>query len=223
MLNINCSKCGQGLKNVFYYKGQPYGCDCFKSVTGMDVESFRRVEETKQEQIKVNDFIEENPVLYVILDEDYEININELKNLGFQKRLGYWIGFIKVDYNTVSFLTTECFKGFTGELNNIYSIDTKILITIEDAKSKVIVDKEKEKENNKKVKEVVKTDNLTIQVVLKDDEIEYYIETSKGDKFKAYEYGDYEDIKGIKGIKKYKEEFENAIDTYEMICKYKLN
>jgi hypothetical protein len=31
---VLCARCGQALKNVYYYRGQPYGCECIQVVTG---------------------------------------------------------------------------------------------------------------------------------------------------------------------------------------------
>lgn len=31
----NCTRCGQGIKNVFEYQGKPYGCECVQIVSGI--------------------------------------------------------------------------------------------------------------------------------------------------------------------------------------------
>lgn len=31
----NCTRCGQGIKNVFEYQGKPYGCECVQIVSGV--------------------------------------------------------------------------------------------------------------------------------------------------------------------------------------------
>lgn len=221
MLNINCSRCGQGLKNVFYYKGQPYGCECFKSVAGIDVNTYARMKKVEAEKKTIKQFIEDNPIIYVVLDADYEINVKELKELGYQKRLGYYVGFAKVDYHTISFMTKEVFRGFQ---NGLYSINTKILSQIESAQVKVVEDKQLEKENSKKVVDTIKTDNLTIEVLKgQDDELQYRVITNTNATFTIDEYGNYENTKGIKGIRKIKQEIEENLYFPDLISKYKFN
>ena len=193
---VNCSNCGQGLKNVFYYKGKPYGCECFKHVSGMSVETYRRMErQEKQEQV-FKSIVNSYPVMFVILDK--EVNTKELKKNGYQYRAEFWVGFTQLDnYNTIALDTKEFLKDI---INGLYIVDLE------------------------KIKEIINTKNLKIEVLYNNEleEINYNI-ISKNGTFTADEYLNFENTKGIKGIRKLIEEVEENIDYMEFIYKYKIN
>lgn len=76
-----------------------------------------------------------------------------------------------------------------------------------------------------KVLETIKTENLTIEYIYsdykKEDAVNYFkITTNTNKTFYASDYGYCLNTKGIKGIKTFKNEFEENIDSQEIMQKY---
>ncbi|MBN1076000.1 hypothetical protein DVV91_16895 [Clostridium botulinum] len=112
-----CEKCGRTVK-LYYFEGKGYGSECFKSVAGISYEqneanlsSEKRIK--REKQIK-EQFISDNPVIYVCIDKDAYSRKEDLKANKFQFLANWWIGFNIEGLEDLDFLKFDTKKYFEG-------------------------------------------------------------------------------------------------------------
>jgi len=112
---MQCAKCGREVKYLFYFEGIGYGSECFKTVTGMTVEEHESNQRIKKEKQTKEEFILNNPIIYVCIDKDSYNKKDSLKANKFQYHYKWWIGFNIEGLEELEFLqfsTEEYFQGW---------------------------------------------------------------------------------------------------------------